>query len=38
MNKVAIVGVADGIDLLDEYDAHPSIRKWVDDGYEIITF
>ena len=30
--------VAEGIDLLDEYDSHPSIRKWVDDGYQIITF
>jgi len=27
-----------GIALLDEYHAHPSLRKRIADGYEIITF
>jgi hypothetical protein len=36
-------GVADavedaGITVLGEYDGHPSIRSFVDDDYEIITF
>lgn len=30
--------VADaGLDVVGEYDGHPSIRSLVDDGYEIIT-
>lgn len=27
-----------GLERLDSYDGHPSIRSLVDDGYEIITF
>jgi hypothetical protein len=27
-----------GIALLDEYDEHPSIRRLLADGYEVITF
>lgn len=27
-----------GIDLMDEYEGHPSIRALVEQGYEIITF
>lgn len=27
-----------GVTLLDEYKAHPSLRKLVDGGYEVITF
>ena len=27
-----------GVDRLDGYEGHPSIRSLVDDGYEIITF
>lgn len=26
------------VDLLDEYDQHPSIRNFIVDGYEIVTF
>ena len=26
-----------GVDLVDEYDGHPSIRSLVDDDYEILT-
>ncbi len=29
---------AEGIQLLDEYDHHPSLRRLVDRGYQIITF
>lgn len=28
----------DGIDLLDEFDGHPSIRKLLSNGYRLITF
>lgn len=39
----AAFGVADsadscGVNLLDEYEGHPSIRELVKQGYEIITF
>jgi len=27
-----------GLDLVDDFDGHPSIRSLVDDDYEIITF
>jgi hypothetical protein len=27
-----------GIALLDEYDQHPSIRRLLADGYEVVTF
>ena len=27
-----------GVTLLEEYDRHPSIRKLVNDGYQVITF
>ena len=27
-----------GIALLDEYEGHPSIKKLVDQGYEVVTF
>ena len=27
-----------GLDTLDEHDGHPSIRRLVDEGYEVITF
>lgn len=27
-----------GITLLDEYEGHPSVRSFVADGYEVITF
>ncbi|WP_138429203.1 DsrE family protein [Fodinibius saliphilus] len=26
------------IDLLDEYDQHPSLRNFIADGYQIVTF
>ena len=26
------------VDLLDEYDQHPSLRNFIVDGYEVITF
>ncbi|MFH5833306.1 hypothetical protein [Halalkalibaculum sp. DA384] len=26
------------IDLLDEYDQHPSLRNFIVDGYEVVTF
>lgn len=29
---------ASGIPLLDEYEQHPSIRKLVAEGYEVVTF
>lgn len=29
---------AEGIPLLEEHDRHPSLRKYVVDGYEVITF
>lgn len=28
----------DSINLVDEYEGHPSISKLIDDGYSIITF
>lgn len=28
----------EGIDLLDEFDGHPSIRKLLSNGYRLITF
>lgn len=28
----------DGVDLLDEFDGHPSLRKLISNGYEILTF
>ena len=36
-------GVEDAVDdagltLVDEYEGHPSVREFVDDGYEVITF
>jgi len=27
-----------GIDLLDDYDGHPSVRRLVSEGYEVLTF
>lgn len=27
-----------GVELLDEYEGHPSIKRLVDDGYQVITF
>jgi hypothetical protein len=27
-----------GISLLDEYDQHPSLRRFIADGYQIVTF
>ena len=27
-----------GLTLVDEYDGHPSVREFVADGYEVITF
>ncbi len=29
---------ASGIALLEEYEQHPSIRKLVSEGYEVVTF
>ena len=29
---------AEGVSLLDEYNGHPSLRKLVSQGYQIITF
>jgi hypothetical protein len=29
---------AAGVELLDEYKGHPSIRRLIADGYEIVTF
>ncbi|MEX2536660.1 MAG: hypothetical protein WD273_13775 [Trueperaceae bacterium] len=29
---------AAGIELLDDYDNHPSLRSYVENGYQIITF
>jgi hypothetical protein len=29
---------AAGLDTLDEHDGHPSIRRLVDEGYEVVTF
>lgn len=29
---------AGGVELVDEYEGHPSIRQLVKEGYEIITF
>jgi len=26
------------VDLLDEYDQHPSLRNFIVDGYEVVTF
>lgn len=26
------------IDLLDDYDDHPSLRKYISEGYQVITF
>lgn len=26
------------VDLLDEFDGHPSIRKLIEDGYQVLTF
>lgn len=28
----------EGVELLDEYDRHPSLRRWIDEGYQIVTF
>jgi len=27
-----------GIPFLDDYDGHPSIKKYIDEGYQVITF
>ncbi|MCH2451259.1 MAG: hypothetical protein MK198_14090 [Gracilimonas sp.] len=27
-----------GVDLLDDYDDHPSLRNFVKDGYQVVTF
>ena len=27
-----------GIPLLDEYDQHPSLRKYIQEGYQLLTF
>jgi hypothetical protein len=29
---------ASGIELLDEYEQHPSLRRYAADGYQVITF
>jgi hypothetical protein len=29
---------AAGVELLDEYKGHPSIRRLIADGYEVVTF
>jgi hypothetical protein len=29
---------AAGVELLDEYKGHPSVRQLITDGYEIVTF
>lgn len=34
--KEAIEGT--DVDLLDEFDGHPSVRKLISNGYEILTF
>lgn len=26
------------VDLLDDYDDHPSLRKYISEGYQIVTF
>lgn len=26
------------VDLLDEFDGHPSVRRLMDDGYQVLTF
>jgi len=26
------------VDLLDDYDDHPSLRSYINDGYQIVTF
>ena len=36
-------GVSDAVDdsevpRIDEYDGHPSVRSFVEDGYEVVTF
>ena len=28
----------EGVPLIDDYDGHPSVRKFVHDGYEVLTF
>jgi hypothetical protein len=28
----------EGVPLIDEYEGHPSVRKLVSDGYEVVTF
>jgi hypothetical protein len=46
MAKVAIGGafgvkdamVGQGVALAGEYEGHPSVRRLVHDGYEVITF
>jgi len=27
-----------GVDLLDDYDDHPSLRNFINDGYQVVTF
>lgn len=27
-----------GVELIDEYDGHPSLRQYIADGYQIVTF
>jgi len=27
-----------GVELLEDYRGHPSVRKLVNDGYEVVTF
>lgn len=29
---------ASDVDLLDEYDQHPSLRNFIADGYQVVTF
>ncbi|MBA3424317.1 MAG: DsrE family protein [Rubrobacter sp.] len=32
------IEASDQVELIDEFDGHPSIRKLVDTGYQVITF
>lgn len=36
--KVKDDAASNNINLIDEYDGHPSFKKLVDDGYTVLTF